>query len=65
MGALILEMVGYRDRTPGAQIVPPFVGIDVPRSGEFLAAVGDAHFEFLAMVSEATAGAVERLLDGV
>jgi Zn-dependent M28 family amino/carboxypeptidase len=41
-GALILEMVGYRDRTPGAQIVPPFVGMDVPRTGDFLAAVGDA-----------------------
>jgi hypothetical protein len=40
-GALILEMVGYRDPRPGAQIVPPFVGIRVPRSGDFLAAVGD------------------------
>ncbi|HVH67409.1 MAG TPA: M28 family peptidase [Gemmatimonadales bacterium] len=41
-GALILEMVGYRDSTPGAQTVPPLVGIDVPRTGDFLAAVGDA-----------------------
>jgi Peptidase family M28 len=41
-GALILEMVGYRDRSVGAQIVPPFLGIDVPRTGDFLAAVGDA-----------------------
>jgi hypothetical protein len=41
-GALILEMVGYRDRRPGAQIVPPLVGIDVPRTGDFLTAVGDA-----------------------
>src|SRR5207237_571277 len=41
-GALILEMVGYRDPTPGAQIVPPLLGIDVPRTGDFLAAVGDA-----------------------
>jgi hypothetical protein len=40
-GALILEMVGYRDPTPGAQVVPPFLGIDVPRTGDFLAAVGD------------------------
>jgi Zn-dependent M28 family amino/carboxypeptidase len=40
-GALILEMVGYRDATPGAQTVPPFLGIDVPRTGDFLAAVGD------------------------
>ena len=40
-GALILEMVGYRDPAPGAQIVPPLLGIDVPRTGDFLAAVGD------------------------
>jgi Zn-dependent M28 family amino/carboxypeptidase len=40
-GALILEMVGYRDPTPGAQIVPPFLGISVPPTGDFLAAVGD------------------------
>jgi len=41
-GALILEMVGYRDPAPGTQIVPPMLGIDVPRTGDFLAAVGDA-----------------------
>ena len=41
-GALILEMVGYRDTRPDTQIVPPFLGIDVPRTGDFLAAVGDA-----------------------
>src|SRR5437667_424198 len=40
-GALILEMVGYRDPKPGTQIVPPFLGIEVPRTGDFLAAVGD------------------------
>lgn len=40
-GALVLEMVGYRDRAIGAQTVPPFLGIDVPRTGDFLAAVGD------------------------
>src|SRR5256886_1373463 len=39
-GALILEMVGYRDARPGTQIVPPFLGIDVPRTGDFLAAGG-------------------------
>jgi len=41
VGALILEMVGYRDARPGTQIVPPFLGIDVPGTGDFLAAVGD------------------------
>ena len=40
-GALILEMVGYTDSTPGSQVVPPFLGIEVPRTGDFLAAVGD------------------------
>src|SRR5207253_7395191 len=40
-GALILEMVGYTDSTPGSQVVPPFLGIEVPRNGAFLAAVGD------------------------
>ena len=40
-GALILEMVGYRDEKPGMQVVPPFLGIDVPKTGDFLAAVGD------------------------
>ncbi|MGH7548213.1 MAG: M28 family peptidase [Gemmatimonadales bacterium] len=40
-GALILEMVGYCDPTPGSQIVPPFLGIKAPREGNFLAAVGD------------------------
>src|SRR5207247_6740358 len=40
-GALVLEMVGYTDATPGSQIVPPFLGIEVPRIGNFLAAVGD------------------------
>src|SRR5256714_3575575 len=46
-GALILEMVGYRDATPGAQTVPPLLGIDVPRTGDFLAAVGDGRSQQL------------------
>src|SRR5690348_9377476 len=41
-GALVLEMVGYCDPTPGTQVVPPFLGIDVPLTGDFLAAVGDS-----------------------
>ncbi len=40
-GALILEMVGYFDPTPRSQAIPPFLGIEVPREGNFLAAVGD------------------------
>ncbi len=40
-GALVLEMVGYTDASPGSQKVPPLVFKRVPRSGTFLAAVGD------------------------
>ena len=40
-GALILEMVGYTDDRPRSQTVPPFVFKRVPRTGTFLAAVGD------------------------
>jgi Zn-dependent M28 family amino/carboxypeptidase len=40
-GALVLEMVGYRDPAPGSQIVPPLILKRVPSTGDFLAAVGD------------------------
>jgi Zn-dependent M28 family amino/carboxypeptidase len=40
-GALILEMVGYTDRSSGSQQVPPLVFKRVPDSGTFLTAVGD------------------------
>ncbi len=40
-GALILEMVGYTDERPRSQSVPPLVFKRVPRTGTFLAAVGD------------------------
>lgn len=41
-GCLILEMVGYTDRTPGSQRVPaPLFWKDVPDAGTFLAAAGD------------------------
>jgi Zn-dependent M28 family amino/carboxypeptidase len=58
-GALVLEMVGYRDPTPGAQIVPPFLGIDVPPTGDFLAAVGDTRSKHL--LEEFVAGARTRM----
>ncbi len=54
-GALVLEMVGYRALTPGTQVVPPFLGIDVPRTGDFLAAVGDTRSKHL--LEEFVAGA--------
>ncbi len=41
-GALILEMVGYRDPSPGSQRVPlPLRWHGIPDTGDFLAAVGD------------------------
>jgi len=40
-GALVLEMVGYTDRSSGSQKVPPLVFKRVPDSGTFLTAVGD------------------------
>ena len=61
-GALILEMVGYRDPAPGAQTVPPLLGIDVPRTGDFLAAVGDARSgELLARFAAAARATVPEL----
>ncbi|HZI22105.1 MAG TPA: M28 family peptidase [Gemmatimonadales bacterium] len=60
-GALILEMVGYRDPMPGAQTVPPFIGIDVPRTGDFLAAVGDTRSR--ALLEGFVAGAREAAPD--
>jgi Zn-dependent M28 family amino/carboxypeptidase len=41
VGALVLEMVGYTDSTPGAQQIPPLVFKRIPDTGTFLVAVGD------------------------
>jgi Zn-dependent M28 family amino/carboxypeptidase len=61
-GALILEMVGYSDPAPGAQTVPPLLGIEVPRTGDFLAAVGDARSgELLAGFAAAARATVPEL----
>lgn len=38
---LILESVGYTDRTEGSQIVPPFVRVHVPKTGDFLGVVSN------------------------
>jgi hypothetical protein len=41
-GALVLEMIGYRSEAPGSQGVPlPIRWMDLPRTGDFVAAVGD------------------------
>jgi Zn-dependent M28 family amino/carboxypeptidase len=41
-GALIFEMVGYRDTTPGSQSVPKLIAWKkIPRTGDFLAVTGD------------------------
>jgi aminopeptidase YwaD len=41
-GALVLEMIGYRTTKPYSQTIPlPIRWMDLPRTGDFLAAVGD------------------------
>jgi Zn-dependent M28 family amino/carboxypeptidase len=41
-GALVLEMIGYRSTTPGSQRIPlPVRWMDLPRTGDFLGAIGD------------------------
>jgi aminopeptidase YwaD len=38
---LILESVGYTDNAEGSQIAPPFIKVQVPRTGNFLGVVAD------------------------
>ena len=41
-GAFVLEMIGYRTREPGSQIVPlPVRWMDLSRTGDFLGVIGD------------------------
>jgi Zn-dependent M28 family amino/carboxypeptidase len=41
-GALVLEMIGFRSTAPDSQVVPaPIRWMKLPRTGHFLAAVGD------------------------
>lgn len=41
-GALVLEMIGFRSGSEGSQSIPaPIRWMDLPRTGDFLAAVGD------------------------
>ena len=41
-GALVLEMLGYVDRTPGSQYIPRLLfWKKIPRTGTFIAATGD------------------------
>jgi Zn-dependent M28 family amino/carboxypeptidase len=41
-GALVLEMIGYRTAAPRSQTIPlPVRWMDLPRTGDFLAAIGD------------------------
>ncbi|HEY7683275.1 MAG TPA: M20/M25/M40 family metallo-hydrolase [Gemmatimonadales bacterium] len=60
-GALILEMVGYANREPGSQMVPPPLWWKrVPKRGTFLAAAGDGRSAgLLRVLTEAAAAAPE------
>ena len=62
-GALILEMVGYRTREPGSQVIPwPIRWMALPRVGDYLAAVGDGRSRnLLCAFLEAQADAVPGL----
>lgn len=56
-GALILEMIGYRTSEAGSQGIPlPIRWMDLPRTGDFLAALGDGGSrELLAAFASAAA----------
>jgi len=55
LGALVLEMVGYTDPSPGGQHVPPLVFKRVPDTGTFLTAVGDGRSRQLLRAFERSA----------
>jgi len=40
-GVLILESVGYADNAEGSQMVPPFINVPVPGTGNFLGVIAD------------------------
>ena len=57
LGALVLEMVGYTDSSPGGQQVPPLVFKRIPDTGTFLTAVGDGRSRQLLRAFERSARA--------
>ena len=62
-GALVLEMIGYRSTEPGSQRIPaPIRWMDLPRTADYLAAVGDTRSRaLLATFREAAAQAAPDL----
>lgn len=47
-GAFVLEMIGYRTREPGSQVIPwPIRWMGLPTVGDYLAAVGDGQSQKL------------------
>jgi hypothetical protein len=56
-GALVLEMIGFRSREPGSQTIPaPIRWMDLPRTGDYLAVVGDTRSRALLRAFLAEAG---------
>jgi aminopeptidase YwaD len=56
-GALVLEMIGFRSREPGSQTIPaPIRWMDLPRTGDYLAVVGDTRSRGLLRAFLAEAG---------
>jgi hypothetical protein len=56
-GALVLEMIGFRSRAPGSQTIPaPIRWMNLPRTGDYLAVVGDTRSRALLRTFLAEAG---------
>jgi hypothetical protein len=56
-GALVLEMIGFSSREPGSQTIPaPIRWMDLPRTGDYLAVVGDTRSRALLRSFVAEAG---------
>lgn len=62
-GALVLEMIGYRDPREGSQRIPWIIRwMDLPRTGDFLAVTGDRQSRhLLELFTEAAADAAPDL----
>ncbi len=57
-GAIVLECVGYTDRTAGSQQAPAGLPITVPSTGDFLAVIGNDRSRSLAGSIEENASAI-------
>lgn len=62
-GMISLEMLGYRDRTPGSQTYPPYIDPSrYPPQGDFIAVVGN---ERSGAMTQAMAGILKQTVPGL